>query len=279
MTAGFDTVSFLSDYGLADEFVGVVKAVIRAIAPEATVIDVSHQVAAHDIRAGSLVLARSIQYLPPGVVLAVVDPGVGTSRRALAVEVGGADGDDGQNHRSVLIGPDNGLLAPAVALAGGARRAVALTNAEWHLPAPGPTFAGRDIFGPAAAHLCAGVELDELGEPVDPFTLVPGLIPLSREEKGGVQGEVLWVDRFGNAQINIGPDEIDAMGSPIVVRIGERIRSAARVSNFAELSTGQVGLVVDSYGLLAVVLDQRSAAAELSLGPGDLVRLEPTGDE
>jgi len=276
MAAGFDTVSFLSDYGLADEFVGVVKAVIRAIAPAAKVIDVSHEVAPHDVRAGSLVLARSIQYLPPGVVLAVVDPGVGTSRRALAVEVGG---DDGPDDRSVLIGPDNGLLAPAVALAGGARRAVALTNEEWHLAAPGPTFAGRDIFGPAAAHLCAGVELDELGEPVDPFTLVPGLIPLSREEKGGVEGEVLWVDRFGNAQLNIGPDEIDTMGSPIVVRIGERTRSAARVSSFAELSTGQVGLVVDSYGLLAVALDQRSAAAELALGPGDLVRLEPTGDE
>jgi len=276
MTAGFDTVSFLSDYGLADEFVGVVKAVIRAIAPEALVIDVSHEVAPHDVRAGSLLLARSIQYLPPGVVLAVVDPGVGTSRRALAVEVGG---DDGPDDRSVLIGPDNGLLAPAVALAGGARRAVALTNEEWHLAAPGPTFAGRDIFGPAAAHLCAGVELDELGEPVDPFTLVPGLIPLSREDKGGVEGEVLWVDRFGNAQLNIGPDEIDTMGSPIVVRIGERTRSAARVSSFAELSTGQVGLVVDSYGLLAVALDQRSAAAELALGPGDLVRLEPTGDE
>ncbi len=279
MTAGFDTISFLSDYGLADEFVGVVKAVIRAIAPAAKVIDVSHEVAPHDVRAGSLVLARSIQYLPPGVVLAVVDPGVGTSRRALAVEVGGADGDDGPSDRSVLIGPDNGLLAPAVALAGGARRAVALTNDEWHLAAPGPTFAGRDIFGPAAAHLCTGVELDELGEPVDPFTLVPGLIPLSREEKGGVEGEVLWVDRFGNAQLNVGPDEIDAMGSPIVVRIGERTRSAARVTSFAELSAGQVGLVVDSYGLLAVALDQRSAAAELTLGPGDLVRLEPTGDE
>ncbi len=277
MAAGFDTVSFLSDYGLADEFVGVVKAVICAIAPEARVIDVSHQITPHDVRAGSLVLARSIQYLPPGVVLAVVDPGVGTARRALAVEVGDDD-DGGTGDRSVLIGPDNGLLAPAVALAGGARRAVALTNTDWHLAAPGPTFAGRDVFGPAAAHLCAGVELDELGEPVDPFTLVPGIIPLSRQEGGGVEGEVLWVDRFGNAQLNIGPDDIDAMGSPVVVRIGERTRSAARVTSFAELATGQVGLVVDSYGLVAVALDRRSAAEELALGPGDLVRLERAGD-
>ncbi|MGI8777849.1 MAG: SAM hydrolase/SAM-dependent halogenase family protein [Acidimicrobiales bacterium] len=277
MAAGFDTISFLSDYGLADEFAGVVKAVIAAIAPAARVIDVTHQVAAHDIRAGSLVLARSIQYLPPGVVLAVVDPGVGTARRAMAVEVGG-DGDGGSNDRWVLVGPDNGLLAPAVALAGGARRAVSLTNVEWHLAAPGPTFAGRDVFGPAAAHLCAGVELDELGEPVDPFTLLPGIIPLSREENGGVEGEVLWVDRFGNAQLNVGPDEVDAMGSPIVVRMGERTRSAARVTSFAELATGQVGLVVDSYGLLAVVLDRRSAAEDLALAAGDLVRLEPSDD-
>ncbi|MDQ6799154.1 MAG: SAM-dependent chlorinase/fluorinase [Actinomycetota bacterium] len=278
MTAGFDTVSFLSDYGLADEFVGVVKAVIRAIAPETRVIDVSHQVPPHDIRAGSLVLARSIQYLPTGVVLAVVDPGVGTVRRALAVEVGGDESDGATGGRSVLLGPDNGLLAPAVALAGGARRAVALTNTDWHLAAPGPTFAGRDVFGPAAAHLCAGVELDELGEAVDPFTLVPGIVPLSREENGGVEGEVLWVDRFGNAQLNIGPDEIDGMGSPVVVRIGERTRSAARVSSFAELATGQVGLVVDSYGLVAVALDRRSAAEELALGAGDPIRLEPTDD-
>jgi len=277
MAAGFDTISFLSDYGLADEFAGVVKAVIAAIAPAARVIDVTHQVAAHDIRAGSLVLARSIQYLPPGVVLAVVDPGVGTTRRAVAVEVGG-DGDGGSNDRWVLVGPDNGLLAPAVALAGGARRAVSLTNVEWHLAAPGPTFAGRDVFGPAAAHLCAGVELDELGEPVDPFTLLPGIIPLSREENGGVEGEVLWVDRFGNAQLNVGPDEVDAMGSPIVVRMGERTRSAARVTSFAELATGQVGLVVDSYGLLAVALDRRSAAEDLALAAGDLVRLEPSDD-
>ncbi|MBA3268731.1 MAG: SAM-dependent chlorinase/fluorinase [Acidimicrobiia bacterium] len=275
MATGFDTVSFLSDYGLADEFVGVVKAVIRAIAPDTSVIDVTHDVAPHDIRAASLVLARSIQYLPPGVVLAVVDPGVGTDRRALAVEVGGA-GD--QEERSVLVGPDNGLLAPAVALAGGARRAVSLTNSQWHLAAPGPTFAGRDVFAPVVAHLCAGVELDELGDPVDPFSLVPGIVPLSREEEGAVEGEVLWVDRFGNAQLNVGPDEIDFMGSPVVVRIGDRARHAARVSSFAELAPGQVGLLVDSYGLLAVTLDRRSAAEELPLAAGDLVRLEPAGD-
>src|SRR5947207_15001896 len=133
----YDTVAFLSDYGLADEFVGVVKSVIRSLAPAATVIDITHEIAPHDVRAGSLALVRSVQYLAPGVVLAVVDPGVGTDRRAIAVEVG----EDGEG---VFVGPDNGLMASAVSMTGGATRAVELTNAEYHLPAPGPTFAGRD---------------------------------------------------------------------------------------------------------------------------------------
>src|SRR5687767_2225192 len=126
----YDTVSFLSDYGTADEFVGVVKSVIRDIAPHAVVIDLTHEIPPHDIRAGSLALARSIQYVAPGVVLAVVDPGVGTARRAVAVEVAEGAG--------VVVGPDNGLLASAVAMAGGAGRAVELTDALYHLPAPGP---------------------------------------------------------------------------------------------------------------------------------------------
>ncbi|MGZ4757759.1 MAG: SAM hydrolase/SAM-dependent halogenase family protein, partial [Acidimicrobiales bacterium] len=149
MASRYDTISFLSDYGLDDEFVGVVKSVIRSIAPEAAVVDITHQVPPHDIRAGGLTLARSAGYLCPGVVLAIVDPAVGTERRAVAVEVG-----DGV---SVLLGPDNGLLAPAVSMVGGATRAVELTNTEHHLAAPGPTFAGRDIFAPAAALLCNGV--------------------------------------------------------------------------------------------------------------------------
>jgi S-adenosylmethionine hydrolase len=279
MAAGFQTVSFLSDYGLEDEFVGVVKAVIRGIAPGAAVIDIAHQVPPHDVRAGGLVLARTMQYLPPGVVLAVVDPGVATERKAVAVEVGGGLGEDGDEEpRSVVLGPDNGLLAPAVALAGGARRVVALTNEEFHLPAPGPTFTGRDVFAPVAAHLCNGAELDELGEPLDPNLLMPGILPLSRVEEGAVESEVLWVDRFGNAQLNVDPAEIDDLGSPLVLRMGERSRTAVRAVSYAELSPGQVGLVVDSYGLVSVALDRRSAAEELRLGAGDAVRIEPAQD-
>ncbi|PZS17137.1 MAG: hypothetical protein DLM54_10200, partial [Acidimicrobiales bacterium] len=150
------------------------------------------------------------------------------------------------------------------------------TNTDWHLAGPGPTFAGRDVFGPAAAHLCAGVPLGELGEAIDPFTLVPGIVPLSRVEGGAVEAEVLWVDRFGNAQLNVGPEEIEAMGSPVTLRVGDRARTANRVTTYSDLGPGQVGLVVDSYGLLAVALDRRSAADELALAPGNPVRIEPS---
>lgn len=134
----YDTVSFLSDYGLRDEFVGIVKGVIADIAPHARVIDLTHEVPPFDVRAGSLALARCISYVPSGVVLAVVDPGVGTARRGIAVSVGGG--------RGVLIGPDNGLLSMGTALAGGADAAVVLNNPKYQLEAPGATFAGRDIF-------------------------------------------------------------------------------------------------------------------------------------
>ena len=174
----FDTVSFLSDYGTSDEFAGVVRAVIRDLAPHATVIDLTHDVPPFDVRAGSLALARCIGYVPSGVVLAVVDPGVASDRKAVAIEV--ADG------AGVLIGPDNGLLAPAVAMAGGAERAVELTNPEYHLEAAGATFAGRDVFAPAAAHLCNGVDLTELGPEIDPGLLLPATVPLPREDRKSV---------------------------------------------------------------------------------------------
>ncbi|MBW3649005.1 MAG: SAM-dependent chlorinase/fluorinase [Actinobacteria bacterium] len=267
MGRGYDTVSFLSDYGTADEFVGVVKSVIRTVAPASLVIDITHEVPPHDVRAGGLTLVRSAQYLAPGVILAVVDPGVGTERRAVAVEVAGGEG--------VFVGPDNGLLAPAVAMTGGAERAVELTNTAYHLPAPGPTFAGRDVFAPVAAHLCRGVDLFDLGEPVDPITLRPGILPLSDVEDGVVKAEVLWVDRFGNVQLNLGPDEISALGERIRVRFGQsKVRSGRLVHTYGQLRQGELGIVVDSYGLVSLAFDRMSAASELRVGPGDPVSLE-----
>lgn len=261
-----ETVSFLSDYGLVDEFVGVVKSVIRSIAPAVTVVDITHQVPRYDVRAGSLTLVRAVQYLAPGVVLAVVDPGVGTGRRAVAVEVG-----DGE---AVFVGPDNGLLASAVSMVGGATKAVSLTNAEYHLPAPGPTFAGRDVFAPAAAQLCLGLPIEELGDLVDPMTLMPGILPVPREEDGVVHGEVLWVDHFGNAQLNLGPDDVTALGDRMRVRMGQHTRTGRLRRTYGEIGPGEVGLVVDSYGLLSIALHRMSAADELHLHPGAAVELQ-----
>ena len=277
MAARFDTISFLSDYGTTDEFVGVVKSVIRSIAPETTVVDITHDVRPYDLKGGALTLARSVQYLCPGVVLAVVDPGVGTERRAVAIEVGGG--------QSYLVGPDNGLLASAVGLVGGATAAVELTAAEYQLPAPGPTFAGRDVFAPAAAHLCAGVPLDQLGPRVDPAELVPGIVPLPRDEDGAIVGEILWVDRYGNCQLNVDPEAVDGWGERVQLRWTKPrpgSRTAQRVAAYGDLKPSQVGLIVDSYGLLAVSVPRGSAAETLGVAAGDeltLAQLDGGADE
>ena len=267
----YRTISFLSDYGLADEFVGVVKSVVRSLSPDVTVIDISHDVAPHDTRGGGLMLARAAQFLAPGVVLAVVDPGVGGPRRAVAVEVG-----DGA---SVLVGPDNGLLAPAVALCGGATDAVELDNTAYHLPAIGATFAGRDIFAPVAAHLCQGVPLREFGRPIDVHTLMPGIMPVARVEDAALVAEVLWVDRFGNAQLNIDPDDLAYLGAKLRVRVGDSVRSAVVATTYGAIPPGLIGAVTDSCGLISLCVDRASAAAELRLAAGDEVRLESRDDE
>jgi S-adenosylmethionine hydrolase len=269
----YDTISFLTDYGLDDEFVGVVKSVIREIAVHATVIDLTHGVAPYDVRAGSLALARCIGYVPSGVVLAVVDPGVATSRRAIAVEVAEGEG--------VLVGPDNGLLAPAVAMTGGSGRVVELTDVAYHLEAPSPTFAGRDIFGPVAAHLCNGVDLAEFGPLVDADSVVPGLVPLPQTDDTRAIAQVLTVDRFGNVQLNVGPDDLGAgFGDVLQVHLhqptdpsGGVVRVVRRVAAFADLPGGALGLVVDSSGLLAIAMDRRSAAEELAVAAGDQVTI------
>jgi len=279
MSRRYDTISFLSDYGTGDEFVGVVRSVIRELAPHATVIDLTHGIAPFDVRAGSLALARSISYVASGVVMAVVDPGVGTARRGIGVEVAGGEG--------VLVGPDNGLLAPAVAMAGGAGRAVELTNPEFRLEAPGATFDGRDLFAPAAAHLCNGVDLSELGPAVDADLLFPGVVPLPQIDDSTVIAQALWTDRFGNVQLNIGPADLpEGFGDVVEVRCsaptdstGGVRRAATRVGAFAEISAGAIGLVVDANGMLSLAMDRRSAADELALADGDQVVITALDDD
>jgi hypothetical protein len=266
-------VSFLSDYGHTDEFVGVCKSVMLSLAPDLQIVDITHDLPVHDVRAGALTLVRAAQYLPEGgIVLAVVDPGVGTDRRLVAVEV----------EQGILLGPDNGLLAPAVAILGGAQRVVSLTSTEHQLPAPGPTFAGRDVLAPAAAHLAAGVDPSELGDEVDAAGLVPGLVSLPRHDEGGaIYGEVWWIDRFGNCQLNIDPDELRAHGAEpggtLEVRFGDQVRSVRWVHTYADAKPSELVLLVDSYGLASLALDRGSAAAECTLEPASAVTLVPPG--
>lgn len=265
-------VSLLTDYGLDDEFVGVVKSVIVDLAPHVRITDITHGIAPFDVRAGSLALARAIQYVPAGIVVAVVDPGVGSERRAIAVEVAGG--------RGILLGPDNGLLAPAVAMAGGAERAFVLTNTGLHLEAPGTTFAGRDVFAPVAAHLCNGGLLEDTGEEIDTALVMPGIVPVADREShprhgDGLRCEVTWVDTFGNCQLNAGAEDVEHLGSQLRLVIPggneETVRSARVVGHFAAIGEGAVGLVVDSYGMLAIAVDRGSAATQLALGAGDAV--------
>jgi S-adenosylmethionine hydrolase len=265
-------VSFLSDYGHADEFVGVCKGVMLGIAPQLTIVDVTHEVPAFDVRAGALTLSRAVQYLPAGVVLAIVDPGVGTSRRCVAIEV----------ENGFLVGPDNGLLAPAVAMLGGPVRTVALTSAEHQFEAPSATFAGRDVMAPAAAYLADGTPIEALGDVIDPVTLVPGMLPLPNEaDDGTLAGEVLWIDRFGNAQLNLDADMLRAHdlgpGAGFEVRIGEISGRVRWVETFADAKPSELVVLVDSYGLLTLALDRQSAAVRHKLRVGTAVTLVPPG--
>ncbi len=267
----YQTVSFLSDFGHADEFVGVVHSVIRSIAPHAGIVDITHGIAAHDVRAGGQALARSVEYLNPGVVVAVVDPGVGTARRAVAVEVG--------HGSSVLVGPDNGLLGPAVALVGGATRAVEITNPEYRLASPGgATFDGRDVFAPAAGHLCNGLALDALGPEIDPAGLVSATVPLAQFDGATVSAQVLWVDRFGNCQLNLAPADIESLGSVVELEVGGEVRIAERAVAYDAIPARRAGLVVDSSGLISIALRRSDAAHELSLAAGAEVKLRAPSD-
>jgi len=267
-------VSFLSDYGRVDEFVGVCHAVMLDITPDLRIVDITHDVAPFDVRAGALALVRAVQYLPDGVVLAVVDPGVGTERRCIAVEVEGG----------FLVGPDNGLLAPAVAMLGGPVRIVALEDPRHQLVAPGPTFAGRDVMAPAASYLASGTPIGELGPDVDAASLAPGLVPLPQEDDDGtITGEVLWVDHFGNCQLNIAPEQLlergAAQGGFVGVTIAGQEKRARWVAAFAEAKPSELALVTDSYGMCALAFDQRSAAAELDLKAGKTVTLVALSEE
>lgn len=261
----YSTITFVSDYGASSEMVGVCKSVMRTISPGASVIDLTHDVAPFDVRAASLALVRAAHYLAPGVVVGVVDPGAGTKRRGIVVELNSGE--------SLLVGPDNGLLAPVTALVGGPTRVFELTNQDYMLASPNGARSGRDLFAPIAAHLSAGVAVEELGHELDPANLVPGLVPFSGEKDGVLHADVIWIDRFGNVELNATADQIVDFGETIELSHGSQRVRARRIDAYADLGKGELGVLVDSHGLVSLVAGYSSAANGQALQLGDAVKL------
>ncbi len=258
-------VCLLTDYGLADEFAGMLRRSVARTAPDAVVIDLTHGIPRQDVRAGAMALWRCAPHLAPAVVAAVGDPGVATDRRAVAVEVGTPAGP------LLLVGPDNGLLTPAAWRMGTPGPVVELDDTTWHAgpgPGVGTTFAGRDVFGPVAGHLASGVALARLGTAGDPASLAGGPLRLAGGwVDGRIAATVLWVDTFGNVELDVeatalsGVDRVTAAGADAVVA-----RSYRGLGD-------RVGLVPDSAGLVALCVEQGSAASRLGLRAGDGVEL------
>ena len=263
----YNQISFLTDYGLEDGFVAACHGVAARIAPAARVIDITHLVPPGDVRRGAAVLAQTVRYLPPAVHVAVVDPGVGTVRRAIAVAAG----------ESILVGPDNGLLSWAVDALGGTGRAVQLTNGELWLHPVSSTFHGRDIFMPVAAHLAAGTDLAEVGDEIAAEDLVLLPAPTSRIQDGVAEGEVMSVDRFGNVQLSIPAADAGLLGirigAPVVVRCGRRRLTVPYLDTFAAGAPGEIVAFTDSAGLISLAINAGDAAQQLGLPPGAHVRL------
>jgi S-adenosyl-L-methionine hydrolase (adenosine-forming) len=257
-------IVFCTDYGTADEFVGICHGVIASIAPGVQVIDLTHAVPRQDVFRGALVLGRATSYMPKGCVyLGVVDPGVGSERRSIAVEA--ATGD-------VLVGPDNGLLSFAWEALGGARAARAITSDQVVLHPVSRTFHGRDVFAPVAARLATGLPLEALGPEIGVGELRTLELPVPMVTPGAIGARVMGVDGFGNVQLNASPEHLAAAGIADAFRVGGR--ELRIVGIFAELPEQELGAIVDSQGQLALVVNKGSAASMLDLSEGSSVILE-----
>jgi S-adenosylmethionine hydrolase len=263
-------ITFLSDYGISDDFVGVCHGVIATVCPRARVIDITHGIPPQDVRTGAVVLREALAYMPRGVHLAIVDPGVGGDRRAVAVAL-----QDGR----VLVGPDNGLLWPAAQSGGGPVQAVDIGRSPFALEPVSATFHGRDIFAPVAARLAGGAELAQAGESCDPDGLVSLELPRPRLEDGTLVAHVLYVDRFGNLQLDAGDDEVTGieLGQRVALQVGSRTWEGRRGRTFADVDSAELLVYQDSYRRLAVAVRDGSAAQRLALGADGEVRIRAAG--
>ncbi len=262
-------ICFLSDFGLADDFVGSCKGVMAKVAPGIQILDLTHEVPGFEIETGAEILLHATRYMPPDTVyLAVVDPGVGTERRGLALST---------RSGALLVGPDNGLLLPAAESLGGISEAVTLTNARYHLHPVSSTFHGRDIFSPAAAHLAAGVNISDLGGSISPPELQSVRIPGTEEDKptGTRTARIISIDRYGNARLSMLEEDADLeYGTTLKVDTGDGDMSVRYVETFGAAKTGELILVPDSHWRLSLSINKGNAAYALALQVGKRVRLK-----
>jgi S-adenosylmethionine hydrolase len=266
--AEFKFITFLSDYGLEDEFVGVCRGVMKRFAPTVEILDIAHGIPPQDIRAGASVLAQAVGYMPPAVHVAVVDPGVGTKRRAALI---------GTNAGSMLVGPDNGLLWPAAEALGGAVHAYAIENRSLFLEAPSRTFHGRDIFAPVAARLALGMDPSEAG----PEIAVSDLVRLPSEpaqlDDDHIHARVVQIDHFGNLQLNVHRTELEGigviLGDDLEVRVGGRRFTPMYAQAFSEVQAGKLVVLEDSYRWITLAANQANAQSLLETRRGDAVVL------
>ena len=263
-------ITLLTDYGRDDDFVGVCHGVIRTIHPEAQIVDITHGLRRYAVRQGALVLRNTLPYTPVGVHLAVVDPQVGTERRAVALRA--ADG-------RLLVGPDNGLLSLAWERCGGIELAVDVSRSPHRLEPVSATFHGRDIFAPVAAHLARGAALEDAGDPLNPGELTTVELPQPRVEDGTVLAHALVIDRFGNVALNVDHEDMAGtgitLGGTVELEVAGEFYLATYAGTFADVRPGELIVYEDAYRTLAVAINRGDAAATLALRPDAELRLRP----
>jgi S-adenosylmethionine hydrolase len=263
-------VTLLTDYGRDDDFAGVCHGVIRAIHPEAEIVDITHGIERYAVRQGAIVLRNTLPYMPAGVHVAVVDPQVGSERRALALRTG-----EGR----LLVGPDNGLLSLAWERFGGVELAVDVTRSPHRLEPVSATFHGRDLFAPVAAHLASGAELAEAGDPIAPNELVRVALPEPRQEDDTLVAHALVIDTFGNVSLNVDHEQLTGsgltLGGEVELETGGERYLATYAQTFADVAAGEIIVYEDAYRTLAVAINRGDAAATLRLSPDSELRLRP----
>jgi len=261
-------ITFLTDFGLSDDFVGTCHGVMKRIAPDVQIIDITHGLEPGRVLQGALLLASTLPYMPEGVHLAVVDPGVGSSRRALVLR-------DAQGR--LYVGPDNGLLVPAAERFGGITDAYELANPEYALESVSRTFHGRDLFSPAAAHLALGLDPAKLGPPLDPEALARLDLPEPEIGVNRIRATVLYVDRFGNVALNVMREHLESVnvvpGTQVEVEAGGERYYAVAARTFADARSGDLILYEDAYRNVALAISRGDAATLLSVRPGQELRI------